>query len=112
MKQKTAEQFRKEHAEEIQAVSAAIDELVPKLTQIREQFPNVGFMLHFGIWDPAQHWVVRHIDIEKQLAAEIFRDELQEEDELRQWVIEHMFENVGGGYIEHFDLSESAKVQK
>lgn len=105
MKQKTAEQFRKEHAEEIQAVSAAIDELVPKLTRIRELYPNVGFMLHFGIWDPVQHWVVRHIDIEKQLAAEIFRDELQEEEELRNWVLEHIDENVGGGYIQHFDLS-------
>lgn len=105
MKQKTAEQFRKEHAKEIQAVMAAMDEIVPKLTQLREEYPNVGFMLHFGIWDPVQHWVVRHIDIEKQLAAEVLRDELQEEDELRKWVLEHIDENVGGGYVEHFDPS-------
>lgn len=112
MKQKTAEQFRKEHEEEIQAVMATLETIMPSLTLLRVRYPNVGFMLHFGIWDPAQHWVARHIDIEKQLAAEIFRDELQEEDELRQWVMEHMFENVGGGYVEHFDLPESAKVQK
>lgn len=105
MKQKTAEQFRKEHAKEIQSVMTAMDEIVPKLTQLRKEHPNVGFMLHFGIWDPAQHWVVRHIDIEKQLAAEVFRDELQEEDELREWVLEHIDENVGGGYIQHFDRS-------
>lgn len=105
MKQKTAEQFRKEHAKEIEAVMTAMDEIVPKLTQLRKEYPNVGFMLHFGIWDPVQHWVVRHIDIEKQLAAEVFRDELQEEDELRNWVLEHIDENVGEGYIQHFDIS-------
>lgn len=105
MKQKTAEQFRKEHAKEIEAVTAVLNDTLPQLEALRETFPNVGFMLHFGIWDPAQHWVVRHIDIEKQLAAEILRDELQEEDELRKWVLEHIDENVGGGYVQHFDAS-------
>ena len=112
MKQKEAEKFRKEHKEEIHAVVAAIDEILPKLTQLREKYPKVGYMLHFGIMDPVQHWAYRQIDIDKQLAAEIIRDELQEEDELRNWVIEHIDENVGGGYVEHFDLTESAKVQK
>ena len=112
MKQKEAEKFRKEHKEEIHAVVAAIDEILPKLTQLREKYPKVGYMLHFGIMDPVQHWACRQIDIDKQLAAEIIRDELQEEDELRNWVIEHIDENVGGGYVEHFDLTESAKVQK
>lgn len=105
MKQKTANQFKKEHAKEIQAVMTAMDEIIPKLTQLRREHPNVGFMLHFGIMDPVQHWAYRHIDIDKQLAAEIFRDELQEEDELRNWVLEHIDENVGGGYIQHFDAS-------
>lgn len=105
MKQKTANQFRKEHANEIEAVNAVLEDILPQLESLRKIFPNVGFMLHFGIWDPAQHWVVRHIDIEKQLAAEIFRDELQEEDELRKWVLEHIDENVGGGYVQHFDPS-------
>ena len=112
MKQKTAEKFRKEHMDEIKAVMAAMDIIIPKLTQLRKSFPNVGFMLHFGIMDPVQHWACRYIDIDKQLAAEIFRDELQEEDELRKWVLEHIDENVGKGYAQHFDLSESAKVQK
>lgn len=105
MKQKTANQFKKEHAKEIQAVMTAMDEIIPKLTQLRREYPNVGFMLHFGIMDPVQHWAYRHIDIDKQLAAEIFRDELQEEDELREWVLAHIDENVGGGYIQHFDRS-------
>lgn len=112
MKQSLANKFREEHKEEIQAAMTAMDEIVIKLSQIRNQYPNFGYMIHFGIMDPVQHWVYRHIDIEKQLAAEIFRDELQEEPELRNWVIEHMNENVGGGYVQHFDLSESAKVQK
>lgn len=105
MKRKTAEMFRQEHKEEIQAVMTAMDEIIPKLTQLRREHPNVGFMLHFGIMDPVQHWSYRHIDIEKQLAAEILRDELQEEPVLKNWVIEHMNENVGGGYIQHFDPS-------
>lgn len=105
MKQKTAEMFRKEHAKEIEAVNAVINDILPQLEALRQTFPNVGFMLHFGIWDPAQHWVVRHIDIEKQLAAEIFRDELQEEPELRKWVIEHMFEYADSDYVQHFDPS-------
>ncbi len=112
MKKSLANKFRQEHSKEIQAVKAAIDELVPKLTQIRKQYPNIGFMIHFGIMDPVQHWAYRHIDIEKQLAAEILRDELQEEPELRKWVIEHMNENVGKGYVEEVDLSESEKVKK
>lgn len=105
MKQKTVEEFRKEHAKEIEAVNAVINDILPQLEALRQTFPNVGFMLHFGIWDPAQHWVVRHIDIEKQLAAEIFRDELQEEPELRKWVIEHMFEYDDSDYVQHFDPS-------
>ena len=105
MKEKTAKQFREEHKEEIEAVKAVMNVIIPKLTLLRVRFPNVGFMLHFGIMDPVQHWTYRHIDIEKQLAAEIFRDELQEEDELRNWVLEHIDENVGGGYVQHFDIS-------
>ena len=69
-------------------------------------------MLHFGIMDPVQHWGYRCIDIDKLLAAEMIRDELQEEVDLREWVLEHIDENVGEGYAQHFDLSESPKVQK
>lgn len=105
MKQETAERFRKEHAKEIEAAYAVLNDILPQLEALRQTFPNVGYMLHFGIWDPVQHWVVRQIDIEKQLAAEILRDELQEEVELRKWVLDHIDENVGGGYVQHFDPS-------
>lgn len=112
MKQKTAEQFRHEHMKEIRAVMDAMDDIVPKLETLRKAFPQVGYMIHFGIMDPEQHWAYRHIDIKKQLAAEIIRDELQEEPELTNWVIKHLNENVGGGYVQHIDLHESEKVKK
>lgn len=112
MEKEIANKFRREHRKEIRAVMDTMDDILPKLETLRQTSPQVGYMIHFGIWDPVQHWVYRHIDIEKQLAAEIFRDELQEEEDLRQWVLEHIDENVGEGYAQHFDLSESAKVQK
>lgn len=105
MKQKIAEKFREEHKEDIKAAMAAMEAIVTKLAQVRENHPNVGYMIHIGIMDPMLHWTHRHVDIDKQLAAEILRDELQEEEELRDWVLENIDKNVGKGYIQHFDLS-------
>lgn len=92
-----------------------MDDIVPRLEALRQTFPQVGYMLHFGIWDPKNHWAYRQIDIEKQLAAEIIRDELQEAPDLRSWVIENIDETNDADYFSDFGIfnaNQSAKVQK
>ena len=112
MKQKEATEFHKNHQVEIQAVRDIMQEIGPKLEALRANHPKIGYMLYIGIDDPKNHWVHEFCDISRKLAREIIRDELQEEEDLRDWVMKHIDENVGGGYVQHFDLSESAKVQK
>ena len=104
MKEKTEKHFTEEHKQEIQALNSTIDEVTSKLTQLRKEYPNVGFMLYFGIADPEYHWTCRHIDINKQLAAEIIRDELQNEEDIREWVLEYIFETCS--------IVKSEKVKK
>ena len=100
-----AQQFQKEHLEEILAAKGMVAHISEELNGLKKEFPNIGFMLHVGIMDPVSHWCQRVIDIDKIMAAEILRDELQEEDDIRQWVLENLDKGKGEGYIQHFDPS-------
>ena len=46
-----AQQFQKEHLEEILAAKGMVAHISEKLNGLKKEFPNIGFMLHVGIME-------------------------------------------------------------
>ena len=44
-----AQQFQKEHLEEILAAKSMVAHISEELNGLIKEFPNIGFMLHVGI---------------------------------------------------------------
>ena len=111
MKQKAID-FEKKHQEEIQAISDIIKEIAPKLEALKANHPDIGYMLYLGIDEQKSYWIRSLLDIHKKLAGGIIRDILQEQEDLRAWVLERIDVIACGRYIQHHDQSESEKVKK
>lgn len=71
MKRQQKRSFNREHQDEIQAVNELMEKIKPQLDEMKDQYPNVGIMVQFGIMDSEHHWVNRYCKMKTELVIQL-----------------------------------------